>query len=335
MLTIRGLLSLSDDELQLVHEAIPGDALWSCVQCCKRLRAAALASGGLTLAAAVAGDLRLVKWAYLRGYPLSRDLSASMLCHIAAARNDFRMLRWALANGGVGLHGSFVLELAVAAGNVEMVSAVLDHGCMYGRAYETAAIMGHIAIVQWLYQRDKRDSECSEQLRQTRMTSAAGCAAAHGHLELLEWLTDDERDEENYYHSHIRDATSRSPPEVTASWGRYILSAAARGGYLHIIDWAQRAGYPEEETKEEWTQAANLAWAAAEIVQRQRAGEQRAPRKMSFSEIRQMFLREAKAVAGLVASSALLLRSPAHEHGLHATEDAFCRLELDLVNGRI
>ena len=32
------LLSLSDDELQLVHEAVPFDALSSCVRCCKRMR---------------------------------------------------------------------------------------------------------------------------------------------------------------------------------------------------------------------------------------------------------------------------------------------------------
>eukprot|EP00964_Phaeocystis_antarctica_P159460 scaffold130487_cov75-Phaeocystis_antarctica.AAC.1 len=55
------LLSLSDDELQLVHEAVPGDTLWSCMRCCKRLRTAAMASGGLALVAAVAGDLESVK----------------------------------------------------------------------------------------------------------------------------------------------------------------------------------------------------------------------------------------------------------------------------------
>ena len=43
------LLSLSDDELQLVHESMPGDALWSCVRCCKRLRKAVWQAAGLRL----------------------------------------------------------------------------------------------------------------------------------------------------------------------------------------------------------------------------------------------------------------------------------------------
>ena len=70
------------------------------------------------------------------------------------------------------------MEIAIAAGNLEMVRVAHDHGCAYGRDYETAAITGHLAIVQWLYE---RDSECSEQLRQSRMTSAA---AARRHMEL-------------------------------------------------------------------------------------------------------------------------------------------------------
>ena len=142
LLATRDLLSLSDDELQLVHEAIPGHTLWCCVLCCKRLRIAALASGGLAHAAAVAGDLASMKRAHLRGCPLSRAAWAGTLCHIAAARNDLTMLRWALANGGVGPHGSVVMELAIEVGNLEMARAIHEHGCVYdiGRAYETAAV---------------------------------------------------------------------------------------------------------------------------------------------------------------------------------------------------
>ena len=301
------LLSLSDDELQLVHESMPGDALWSCVRCCKRLRKAALASGGLAVVAALAGDLASVRWAHLRGCPVSR-VGAGKLCHIAAARNDLPMLRWTLANGGVGLHGAIVMELAIAAGNLDMVRVAHDHGCELGRAYETAAIMGHLVIVQWLYQ---RDSECSKQLRQSCMNRAAGCAAAHGHLEVLKWLTDDEREEGHQI-------LSRSG--VHASWGRYILSAAARGGHPHIIEWAHRTGYPlpskdewardanlARAAKDDWARDANLARAAAESVQRQLAGQQRVPRKKSLKETRQMFFEKANEVAVLVSSSALLL----------------------------
>ena len=143
MIAAPELLSLSDDELQLVHESMPEDALWSCVRCCKRLRKAALASGGLAVVAALAGDLASVRWAHLRGCPVSR-VGAGKLCHIAAARNDLPMLRWTLANGGVGLHGAIVMELAIAAGNLDMVRVAHDHGCELGRDYETAAIMGHL-----------------------------------------------------------------------------------------------------------------------------------------------------------------------------------------------
>ena len=256
------LLSLSDDELQLVHEAVPGDALWSCVRCCKRLRTAALASGWLALVAAVAGDLESVKWAQLHACPLSRGHDAGFLCHIAAARADLRMLRWALDNGGVGLHGYEVMQRAIAAGNLELVRVVHDHGVPIGcRDYATAAITGRLAIVQWL--------ECSDLKRTVmgklaRMVIAAGCAAAHGHLELLKWRTGER--EEGCASGSI------------AAWGRYILAAASRGGHLHIIEWAHRAGYPNNSTKKEWARAANLARAAAESV---RAG-QRQPRKMSW-----------------------------------------------------
>jgi hypothetical protein len=304
MIAAPDLLSLSDDELQLVHESMPANALWSCVRCCKRLRTAALASGELAVVAALAGDLASVKWAHLRGRPVSH-VGAGKLCHIAAARNDLPMLRWTLANGGVGLHGAVVMELAIAAGNLDMVRVAHDHGCVLGRAYETAAVMGHLVIVQWLCQ---RDSECSKQLRQECMTRAAGCAAAHGHLEVLKWLTG-EREEGH----HI---LSRSG--VQAGWGPYILSAAARGGYPHIIEWAHR-WYPvptkdlwvhpnlARAAKDAWARDANLARAAAERVQRQLAGQQRVPLVMSLKEQRQMFFEEANKVAVLLSSSALLL----------------------------
>ena len=345
MLATRDLLSLSDDELQLVHEALPGAALWSCVRCCKRLRTAALASGGLALAAAAAGDLASVKWAHLRGCPLARDTYAGVLCQIAAGRNDFRTLRWALANGGVDRFGSLVMELAIAVGNLELVRFAHGHGCVYDRDYETAAITGHLAIIQWFYD---RDSQCSEQLRRSRMTSAAGCAAAHGKLPVLEWVTDERvvphplrisipflgaspAFEQRWASERI--AASRSSPEVPASWGRYLLSAGARGGHLHVVRWARRAGYEEgEETEEEWIQAAKLAWAAAKRVDTHEATlpgvhawQKHAPSKMSFEagmydEFRQILLDEANEVNALVASSALLLRGSAHEH-VHVSYD--------------
>ena len=62
------LLSLSDDELQLVHEAVRFEALASCVRCCKRFRIAAMASGRLALLAAAGGDLESVKWAHLHAH---------------------------------------------------------------------------------------------------------------------------------------------------------------------------------------------------------------------------------------------------------------------------
>jgi len=278
MLAARDLLSLSDDELQLVHEAVPGHALWSCVLCCKRLRTAALASGGLAHAAAAAGDLASMKRADLRGCPLSRTAWAGTLCHIAAARNDLPMLRWALANGwSCGPHGSVVMELAIVACNMEMARAIHEHGCVYdiGRAYEIAAIKGHLAIVQWLYEKD-HDSMRSMffSLRETlsfkeaysvvqrsslkralgiNTVLAVGRSSKNGHLEVLKWLT------------------ARGLPAIwSQKMRRFILSAAARGGHLHIIEWARRAGHPDEETSEEWTTAANVARAAAKRVQRGR-----------------------------------------------------------------
>ena len=270
MLATRDLLSLSDDELQLVHEAIPGHALWCCVLCCKRLRIAALASGGLAHAAAVAGDLASMKRAHLRGCPLSRAAWAGTLCHIAAARNDLTMLRWALANGGAGPHGSVVMELAIDVGNLEMARAIHERGCVYdiGRAYKTAAIRGHLAIVQWLYARDveyvraKSHAETFSLrlLRQTDVTKhmslAAERSARNGHLELLKWLI--------VHHVCRRNAI------WSKSMRRCILSAAARGGHLHIIEWAHSTGHPDGEPGEEWTTATNVARAAAESVQRGR-----------------------------------------------------------------
>ena len=188
------------------------------------------------------------------------------MCHIAAARNDLTMLRWALANGGVGPHGSVVMELAIEVGNLEMARAIHEHGCVYdiGRAYETAAIKNNLAIVQWLYAidleslRSKSHAETLSlrPLRQTDISKhlrlAAGSSALNGHLGLLKWLT------------------VRLQAVWSKSMRRFILSAAARGGHLQIIEWAHRAGHPDGETGEEWTTAANVARAAAESVQRSR-----------------------------------------------------------------
>ena len=280
------LLSLSDDELQLVHEAVPFDALSSCVRCCKRMRTAAMASGGLALVAAVSGDLESVKWAHLHACPISRVENAGMLCHIAAARADLRILRWALENGGVGPRGSVVMQLAIAAGSLDMVRVVRDHGVpICAQDYATAAITGHLAIFKWL------ESTCEMETRAAvgRMITAAGCAAAHGHLEMLKWLTA-ERD----------DGTA---PGATAPWGRYILAAAARGGHVHIIEWAHRSGYPSNHSEKEWARVANQEKAAAESVQRQRAG-QRPPRKMRWKKRSnkrlQMFKEEASELQRLI-----------------------------------
>ena len=121
-----------------------------------------------------------------------------------------------------------------------------------------------------------------------RMVIAAGCAAAHGHLELLKWLTG-EREE---------GCASGS----TAAWGRYILAAASRGGHLHIIEWAHRAGYPNNSTKKAWARAANLARAAAESV---RAGQRR-PRKMSWErETAEVYEQDTNEVEALVRTVSL------------------------------
>ena len=259
------LLSLSDDELQLVHEAVPFEALPSCVRCCKRMRTAAMASGGLALAAAAAGDLESVKWAHQHACPLSRVQFAGMLCLVAAARANPHVLQWALENGGVGRFGVFVMQLAITAGRLDMVRIVHDHGVPIRCGdYAFAAITGDLAIVQWL-QGSAEEVEYRQE-RISAMTIAAGCAAAHGHLEVLKWLTV-ERDD------------GVAPGEV-AYWGRYILLAAAKGGHVHIIEWAHHFGYPRNHTKQEWARAAIQAKAAAESVQRQRAG-QPPPRKMS------------------------------------------------------
>ena len=156
------------------------------------------------------------------------------------------------------------VQLAITAGSLDMVRVVHAHGVpIHLWNYSSAAITGDLATLQWLqgcvvveYRRSHR----------TGMTVAAGFAAAHGHLEVLKWLTV-ERDD-------------GAAPGETAYWGRYILLAAAKGGHVHIIEWAHHFGYPSSHTKQEWARAANQAKAAAESVQRQRAG-QPPPRKMS------------------------------------------------------
>jgi hypothetical protein len=155
-------------------------------------------------------------------------------------------------------------QLAITAGRLDMVRIVHDHGVPIRCGdYAFAAITGDLAIVQWL-QGSAEEVEYRQE-RISAMTIAAGCAAAHGHLEVLKWLTV-ERDD------------GVAPGEV-AYWGRYILLAAAKGGHVHIIEWAHHFGYPSNHTKQEWARAANQAKAAAESVQRQRAG-QPPPRKM-------------------------------------------------------
>ena len=271
------LLSLSDDELQLVHEAVRFEALASCVRCCKRFRIAAMASGRLALLAAAGGDLESVKWAHLHARPLSREKNAGILCRIAAARADLHMLRWALENCGVGLLGSDVMHLAIASGSLEMVRAVHDHGVPIGsEEFASAAITGHIAIVQWLACR------VLDRSSGVPMSIAAGCAAAHGHLELLKWLTVEQ------YEKHA----SESCLSVAsgACWGRYILAAAARGGHVQIIEWARRIGYAtttpgvrNDVARKEWLRAGNEAKAAAEKKERELAGQ-----RARLTEIREM-----------------------------------------------
>ena len=89
------------------------------------------------------------------------------------------------------------------------------------------------------------------------MSIAAGCAAAHGHLELLKWLTVEQ------YEKHA----SGTGLNVAsgACWGRYILAAAARGGHVEIIEWARRIGYAtttpgrNDDARNEWVRAGNEA----------------------------------------------------------------------------
>ena len=51
--------------------------------------------------------------------------------------------------------GSDVMHLAIASGSLEMVRAVHDHGVPIDFEYfASAAITGHIAMVQWLASRD-------------------------------------------------------------------------------------------------------------------------------------------------------------------------------------
>ena len=158
------------------------------------------------------------------------------------------------------------MHLAIASGSLEMVRAVHDHGVPIDFEYfASAAITGHIAMVQWLASRDLDRS------RGVPMSIAAGCAAAHGHLELLKWLTVEQ------YEEHASGAGLNVASG--ACWGRYILAAAARGGHVQIIEWARRIGYAtttpvrNDDARKEWVRAANEAKAAAEKKQTELAGQ--------------------------------------------------------------
>ena len=114
------------------------------------------------------------------------------------------------------------------------------------------------------------------------MSIAAGCAAAHGLLELLKWLTVEQ------YEKHA--SGTRLNVASGACWGRYILAAAARGGHVQIIEWARHIGYAtttpgvrNDVARKEWLRAGNEAKAAAEKKERELAGQ-----RARLTEIREM-----------------------------------------------
>ena len=257
------LLSLSDDELQLVHEWIPNDALWSCVLCCHRLQAAALASGGFALAAAaVAGDLASVKWAHLRGSPLSRRLPfasnecagslivkwdsyatypyAGNVCYTAAQQDDHEMLLWALEHDGLGQYGTHVIGAAAANGNLEMVRVAHRHGCPTENVCHIAAQQNDRNMLLWALAHggvNRFGSYCMERaaengnLEMLRDLREHGCvseprayevAAKKGRLAIVQWLY--QADSE----------CSEQQKQTRMDRAAYC---AAVNGQLEVLDW--------------------------------------------------------------------------------------------------
>ena len=165
--------------------------------------------------AADCGQLSTLK--YLCSGPCPAPWTSQVLSATMTMTSEDACLMWLLAQTEARKWTSGLVAVAAEFGNIPALQYLRDNANLLAPldlewsvdATETAAAMGHLAVLQWLRSQDPKVPWD---------TSVCYAAAAHGNMSMLQW------------------ARSQDPP---APWDASVSAAAAENGNLDILTWLQ------------------------------------------------------------------------------------------------
>jgi len=216
--------------------------------------------GSVLSHAAQGGHFEVLKWAHLNG--CGWDI---WVCDNAAKVGRIDMLEWCLANGcGWDSHvyieairhghidvvkwahahgcpwGEYVCREAVERGDLGLLRWLTDNGCSWNWLADAAAARrGHLGMVQWA--KDRGYS--------VDMKTICECASAGGHIAMLQWVIDQGHALNGEKCLSLAAECGRLSLTkwlvecLKCRWTKAHLSAARRGGFTEIEEWACARGH--------------------------------------------------------------------------------------------
>ena len=151
------------------------------------------------------GNLKMLQWCHENGAPWD-----TWVCNAAARGGDQKMLQWCHANKAPW--SEWACTNAAEGGHLEVLQWLRANGCPWNKDVCTrAAESGHLRILQWAFSvRAPYD-----------YLLCLGQAAAHGQLEVLQWLCG-----------------------IGFQLNGWICEVAAKNGHFEVLRWARANGCP-------------------------------------------------------------------------------------------
>eukprot|EP01117_Protostelium_nocturnum_P003846 TRINITY_DN15113_c0_g1_i1.p1 TRINITY_DN15113_c0_g1~~TRINITY_DN15113_c0_g1_i1.p1 ORF type:complete len:296 (-),score=33.17 TRINITY_DN15113_c0_g1_i1:102-989(-) len=187
------------------------------------------------------GWVELIKWAYSNGCPLYEDILFSIaarrgdldtlkwgkmiilqkedmgksICHDAASRNHYEVVKWAAK---IGIHlDEYVCVIAAKQGNLEMIKWFQENGCPLGdETCCVAAESGDFQLLKWVVKNGCL-TNCPEKKHSIIQRAIKG-----NNFDIVKWL-----------HS-----------EGFVANTRYDCLIASRNNNLEILQWLRKNGCP-------------------------------------------------------------------------------------------